>query len=142
MKETRFINRGDLIRVLEIEKNSFVNPWTEGEYLECLRSKDYIGMVIEENGEVIGVIVYTLYKMFVEVKRLVICPFRRRDGCGKKLLSKLQQKVKNNPDRKYIYLNVDEYSVDLQLFLRSQGFTCDSNYRFKWECSNKSEKIL
>lgn len=72
MKETRFINRGDLIRVLEIEKNSFVNPWTEGEYLECLRSKDYIGMVIEENGEVIGVIVYTLYKMFVEVKRLVI----------------------------------------------------------------------
>ncbi len=57
----RWMIRGDMPSVLEIENRSFEFPWTEDEFIRCLRQRDCIGMVCREVWEVVGFMIYELH---------------------------------------------------------------------------------
>ena len=49
----RWMIRRDMSEVLEIEKSSFEFPWSEEDFIRCLRQRNCIGMVAEFDDRVV-----------------------------------------------------------------------------------------
>ncbi len=58
----RWMIRRDMPSVIEIEENSFEFPWSEDEFIRCLRQRNCIGMVAELSEQVVGFMIYELHK--------------------------------------------------------------------------------
>ncbi|MDA8746115.1 ribosomal-protein-alanine N-acetyltransferase RimI, partial [Rubripirellula amarantea] len=54
----RWMIRRDMPAVLAIENKSFEFSWTEEDFIRCLRQRNCIGMVAEENDQVVGFMIY------------------------------------------------------------------------------------
>jgi [ribosomal protein S18]-alanine N-acetyltransferase len=117
----RWMIRRDMPSVLAIESNSFEFPWTEEEFIRCLRQRDCIGMVAERNEEVVGFMIYELHKTRIHILSFAVHPDCRREGVGSamtdKLISKLAYQRRNR-----IVLEVRETNLGAQLFFRQLGF--------------------
>src|SRR5687768_6635477 len=50
----RWMIRRDMPEVLSIETQCFEFPWTEEDFLRCLRQRNCIGMVAEQGEKVVG----------------------------------------------------------------------------------------
>ncbi len=68
----RWMIRRDMPEVLDIERQSFEFPWSEDDFVRCLRQRNCIGMVAEHGDRVVGFMIYELHKT-----RLHILEFRR-----------------------------------------------------------------
>jgi len=117
----RWMIRRDMPSVLAIESNSFEFPWTEDEFIRCLRQRDCIGMVAERNEEVAGFMIYELHKTRIHVLSFAVHPEFRREGVGKAMIEKLISKLAYQR-RNRIVLEVRETNLDAQLFFRQLGF--------------------
>ena len=87
-----------------------------------MRQRNRIGMVVEDgNDQVVGFMVYTLYKTKVLVENFAVHPAWRRLGVGTQMVAKLISKL--SPTRRTrLVIEVHESNLDAQLFWRSQGF--------------------
>jgi [ribosomal protein S18]-alanine N-acetyltransferase len=117
----RWMIRRDMPTVLAIESGSFEFPWTEEEFIRCLRQRDCIGMVAEQNEEVVGFMIYELHKTRIHVLSFAVAPESRRRGVGKAMMDKLVSKLAYQRRNK-ILLEVRETNLDAQLFFRQIGF--------------------
>ena len=117
----RWMIRRDMPSVLAIESSSFEFPWTEDEFIRCLRQRDCIGMVAERNEEVAGFMIYELHKTRIHVLSFAVHPEFRREGVGKAMIEKLISKLAYQR-RNRIVLEVRETNLDAQLFFRQLGF--------------------
>jgi [ribosomal protein S18]-alanine N-acetyltransferase len=117
----RWLIRCDMTEILSIEQ-SCNEPWTEEEILTQLRSRNCIGMVLEdEDGKVLGYMIYELWKDFIHLVRFGVHPRHRRKGIGASLIHKLISKLSLHR-RDWITVHVPEDNLNMQLFLRSLGF--------------------
>ena len=119
--QIRWLIRRDMTDVLQIEAGSFENAWTEEDFLCCLRQRNCIGMVAEENHDVIGFMIYELHKSQLRVLNFAVMPQMRRRGVGSLMIQRLVDKL-SQQRRKDILLDVRESNLDAQLFYKSQGF--------------------
>ena len=60
----RWMIRRDMPEVLEIEQSSFEFPWTEEDFIRCLRQRNCIGMVAEYDEKVVGFMIYELCLLY------------------------------------------------------------------------------
>ena len=58
----RLMIRRDMTDVLQIESQAFEFPWTEEDFIRCLRQRNCIGMVAEHEDQVVGFMIYELHK--------------------------------------------------------------------------------
>lgn len=117
----RWMIRRDLEDVLRIEQESFEFPWTEEEFLRCLRQRNCIGMVAEQDDRVVGFMVYELQKTRMHVLNFAVAREARRWGIGRRMMTKLVGKLA--PQRRTrILLEVRETNLAAQLFFRALGF--------------------
>ena len=128
----RWMIRRDMPSVMQIEQASFEFPWTEEEFIRCLRQRDCIGMVAERSEEVVGFMIYELHKSRIHILSFAVHPEFRRQGVGRamtdKLISKLAYQRRNR-----IVLEVRETNLDAQLFFRQLGFRATSVLRSFYE---------
>jgi ribosomal-protein-alanine N-acetyltransferase len=117
----RWMIRRDMAEVLQTENQSFDYPWTEEDFLRCLRQRNCIGMVAEHGDRVIGFMIYELHKSKLNVLNFAVHPSARRTSVGKQMVLKLLSKLSNHR-RTRITLAVRERNLDAQLFFRSEGF--------------------
>jgi ribosomal-protein-alanine N-acetyltransferase len=118
----------DMVEVLEIEENQSSYAWTELEFFQALRQRNCIGQVATQNNfggtyteQVLGFMIYELQKRALEIIALGVHPSFRRRRVGTQFVDKLKGKL--NPERRReIVATVRETNLDVQLFLRSQGF--------------------
>jgi ribosomal-protein-alanine N-acetyltransferase len=96
--------RRDMPMVLAIEEASFEFPWSEEDFLLCLRQRNCIGMVAELNDEVVGYMVYELHKHRLHLLNFAVSPSCRRIGIGRAMI---------------------ETNLAAQLFFRSIGFRAE-----------------
>ena len=54
----RWMIRRDMAEVLEIENQSFEFPWSEEEFIRCLRQRNCIGMVADCDDKVVGFVTF------------------------------------------------------------------------------------
>jgi ribosomal-protein-alanine N-acetyltransferase len=120
--------RRDMMEVLEIENQSFEFPWSEDDFIRCLRQRNCIGMVAEHDERVAGFMIYELHRNRLHILNFAVAPEFRRKGVGHQMVEKLIGKL-SSQRRSRIMLEVRETNLAAQLFFRSLGFRAISVLR-------------
>lgn len=145
----RWLIARDLPRCMEIENRSFEFPWSIQEFRDFLRLSNTIGMVVEdEDREIVGFMVYGLCENRLEIFNIAVDPERTREGWGKKMLLRLQDKVGGSDRRRFVDATVREVNLPGQLFFKDSGFRAvgittvdavdgefsETAYDMRWDC--------
>jgi ribosomal-protein-alanine N-acetyltransferase len=137
----RWMIRRDMQEVLEIEKASFEFPWSEEDFIRCLRQRNCIGMVAEHDERVVGFMIYELHKNQLHVLNFAVDPSSRRSGVGqqmvKKLIGKLSQQRRNR-----ILLEIRETNLMAQIFFRKLGFQAISVLRDYYDDTTEDAYVM
>ena len=149
--QIRWLIRRDMDEVLSIERNSFQFPWTEEEFLCCLRQRNCIGTVAELDHHIVGFMIYELHKSMLRILNFAVAPDARRSGIGRQMVQRLIDKL-SQQRRREIVLEVRETNVPAQLFFSNNGFravtvlrkhyddTCEDAYYMRY-CLNEDNTI-
>ena len=128
----RWMIRRDMPEVNEIEQRSFEFPWSEEDFIRCLRQRNCIGMIAEHNERVVGFMIYELHKNRLHILNFSVHEQFRRRGIGSQMIRKLVSKL--SPQRRNkIMLEVRETNLPAQLFFRTLGFRAVSVLRQFYE---------
>jgi ribosomal-protein-alanine N-acetyltransferase len=119
--QIRWMIRRDMPEVLAIENSSFEFPWSEEDFMRCLRQRNCIGMVAEREDRIVGFMVYELHKDQLYVLNFAVRPDWRRRTIGRQMIERLISKL-SQQQRTNIRLNVRETNLVAQLFFRKLGF--------------------
>lgn len=117
----RWMIRRDIPEVLEIERVSFCDPWSEEEFLNELSRRKTIGMVAEHEERIVAYMVYELHKLKLQLLNLAVAHNARRRGVGRLMLEKLALKLSSHR-RARIETLVRESNLPAQLFFRECGY--------------------
>jgi len=117
----RWMIRRDMPEILRIEQSSFEFPWSEEDFVRCLRQRNCIGMVAEVDDRIVGFMIYELHKTRLHILNFAVEPGRRRLGIGAQMVEKLINKL-SQQRRHEIVLEVRETNLAAQLFFQNQGF--------------------
>ena len=71
-----------MAEVLDIETEGFEFPWSEDDFVRCLRQRNCIGMVAEQGEKVVGFMIYELHKAKLHVLNFAVHPSWRRSGAA------------------------------------------------------------
>ncbi len=126
----------DMPQVIAIERASSPFPWTEDDFLRCLRQRNCIGMVAEQDERAVGFMIYELHKTRLHILNFAVHPHARRTGIGGLMVAKLVHKLTTHRRLK-ITLAVRESNVGAQLFFRSRGFLAARVLRSYYEESEE-----
>ncbi len=124
----RWMIRRDMPEVQEIESGCFEFPWSDADFIRCLRQRNCIGMVAEYDERVLGFMIYELHKTRLHVLNFAVHPDHRRRGVGEAMVQKLVSKL-SHQRRNRILLEVRETNLSAQLFFRNAGFRAISVLR-------------
>ncbi|MEC7566849.1 MAG: ribosomal protein S18-alanine N-acetyltransferase [Planctomycetota bacterium] len=128
----RWMIRRDMADVLKIENANFEFPWSEDDFIRCLRQRNCIGMVAERDDKIVGFMIYELHKNRLHVLNFSVGPDHQRSKVGTTMVEKLKSKL-STQRRNRVVLEVRETNLDAQLFFREQGFMALSVLRDYYE---------
>jgi [ribosomal protein S18]-alanine N-acetyltransferase len=128
----RWMIRRDMPEVLAIEQDSFEFPWSEEDFIRCLRQRNCIGMVAEHEERVVGFMIYELHKARLHILNFAVSSDARRRGVAAQMVNKLISKL-SAQRRTRIMLEVRETNLAAQIFFRSAGFQAVSVLRSFYE---------
>ena len=124
----RWMIRRDMAEVLDIENESFEFPWSEEDFIRCLRQRNCIGMVAEHDERVAGFMIYELHRNRLHILNFSVASEFRRRGVGQQMIDKLIGKL-SSQRRNRVLLEVRETNLAAQLFFRKLGFRAISVLR-------------
>ena len=137
----RWMIRRDMSEVLNIESSSFEFPWSEDEFIRCLRQRNCIGMVAEYDQQVVGLMIYELHKTRLHILNFAVSSAHRRLGIGAQMVQKLVGKL--SPQRRTkILLEVRETNLSAQLFFRNLGFCATNVLRDFYEDTTEDAYLM
>ena len=137
----RWMIRRDMPEVLGIEEQAFEFPWSEEDFIRCLRQRNCIGMVAEHGEKVVGFMIYELHKIKLHILNFAVHPTYRRSGVGAQMVAKLVSKLSSHR-RTRITLEVRETNLPAQLFFRAQGFLAVRVLRAYYEDSGEDAFLM
>ena len=83
-------NREDIPKIAEMEKVCFSDPWKENAFLSAMASNFFHGVLIEENGEMVGYACESVVFEDAEIENVAVLPSFRGRGLGKVLMQSLE----------------------------------------------------
>lgn len=137
----RHMIRRDMPAVLDIEESSYEFPWSEEEFIRCLRQRNIIGMVAECNDSVVAFVIYEFHKNRLHVLDLAVDSRFRRQGIGRNILERLKSKI-SHERRNRIALEIRERNVVGQLFFQSCGYRAVSVLREFWDDTDEDAYVM
>jgi ribosomal-protein-alanine N-acetyltransferase len=139
--DIRWMIRRDMNEILEIEKRSFPNPWTDEEFIRCLRQRNCIGKTADLDDKVVGFLIYELHKDRLHLLNFAVAPTHRRQGIGKRMVGKLTG-ILTPHRRNRILLETRETNLASQLFFRSHGFEAVSILRDYYDDTTEDAYVM
>ncbi len=137
----RWMIRRDMPEVLAIEEAAFEFPWSEDDFVRCLRQRNCIGMVAEHHERVVGFMIYELHKNRLHIMNFAVGDQVRRRGIGTQMVRKLVGKL--SPQRRSrILLEIRETNLGAQLFFRDLGFRAISLLRDFYEDTTEDAYLM
>lgn len=128
--QIRWLIRRDMPEVQEIENRSFEYPWSDEDFLNCLRQRNMIGCVAETRRSIYGFMVYELHQWHLRLVNMAVAPEVRRTGVGAAMIERLIDKL-SQQRRREIVLDVRESNLHAQLFFSAMGFKAKcSSWKF------------
>ncbi len=117
----REMSINDIEEILQIEKKSFIAPWTKAMFGETLISSISKAFVLEENKIIIGYIVFYIADVEAHIMSLAVDPVKRKQGYGRQLLSHAIKLLRED-DISECYLEVREHNSDARRLYKKFGF--------------------
>lgn len=139
--QIRWMIRRDMDEVLNIEHEGFEFPWSEDDFVRCLRQRNCIGMVAEHEDKVVGFMIYELHKSKLHILNFAVARQYRRLGVGRQMVSKLISKL-SHQRRSRIQLEVRETNLPAQVFFRESGFKAISVLRDYYEDTTEDAYVM
>ena len=137
----RWMIRRDMPDVLDIENRSFEFPWSEEDFIRCLRQRNCIGMVAEYDEQVVGFMIYELHKNQLHVLNFAVRPDARRRGIGTQMVQKLKGKL-SQQRRNRVMLEIRETNLAAQLFFRNTEFRAVSVLRDYYDDTTEDAYVM
>jgi ribosomal-protein-alanine N-acetyltransferase len=137
----RWMIRRDMPEVLGIEDQSFEFPWSEEDFIRCLRQRNCIGMVAEFDERVVGSMIYELHKTRMHILNFSVHREFRRRAIGKAMINKLISKL-SFQRRNRIMLEIRETNLAAQLFFRESRFRAVSVLRDFYDDSTEDAYLM
>jgi [ribosomal protein S18]-alanine N-acetyltransferase len=149
----RWMIRRDMPEVLAIENTSFEFPWSEEDFIRCLRQRNCIGMVAECEERIVGYMIYELHRQRLHLLNFAVHGEFRRRGIARRMIEKLVAKL-SVQRRDRILLEVRETNLPAQLFFRKLGFratavlrdfyddTVEDAYLMQFRCQTTAEEAV
>ena len=137
----RWMIRRDMPEVLNIEQGSFEFPWSEDDFIRCLRQRNCIGMVAEHENRIVGFMIYELHKNQLHILNFAVRPDYRRRGVGRQMGDKLVGKL-SQQRRSRIVLEVRETNLAAQIFFRKLGFRAMSVLRDYYDDTTEDAYVM
>lgn len=135
--QIRWLIRSDMDEVLEIERRSYQFPWTEEEFLVCLRQRNCIGTVYDSPQNLIhGFMIYELHKSTLRLLNLAVAPEVRGTGVGRAMVQRLIDKL-SDQKRRFVEAEVRETNLKAQLFFSAAGFRAARMLRKHYDETNE-----
>ena len=111
----------DILKISELEKECFSDPWTYRMFVAGFSSKLFYGVCAVEDGEIVGYACETVLFENAEVDNIAVAESCRRRGVGKKLLKKLETEAKERGAR-VILLEVRVSNAPAMTMYLKEGF--------------------
>lgn len=124
----RWAIRRDVPEVLAIETAVFEFPWSEDDFIRCLRQRNCIGVVIEHKDQVVGFMIYELHTSRLHLLNIAVVPALQRCGLGSLMAQKLASKL-SATRRTRVMCEVRERNLAAQMFFKRQGYRAVSVLR-------------
>ena len=137
----RWMIRRDLPEVLAIESHCFEFAWSENDFLQCLRHRNCIGMVAEQDGLIVGYMVYELNHSQIRLLNFAVAPDSRRHRVGTQMVERLVARLASQR-RTWISLTVRETNLLAQIFFRSCGFVAVSILQDYYEDTTEDAYLM
>ncbi len=128
----RWMIRRDMPEIIDVESKSFEFPWSEEDFVRCLRQRNCIGMVAEHGDRVVGFMIYELHRTRLHILNFAVHPDHRKSSIGLQMVNKLVGKL-SHQRRSRILLEVRERNLTAQVFFRALGFRAISVLRDFYE---------
>lgn len=113
----RWMVRKDFKEIIEIEQGRH----TLSSLTKLCEHPKIIGLVIENDGIVVGYLFYKMKEFRLTLLDIAVHPLYRRMGYASLLIKKLKEKMVSHR-RTSIACLVSEYNLDFQLCLRANNF--------------------
>lgn len=118
----REMTGGDIPPVMEIERASFITPWTEGMFRSQLKFRDHaINLVLVEEGIVAGYAAAWIAYDEIHLLSIAVGPAARRRGLGGVILRAVMERGRTRGAGRVI-LEVREGNAAARAFYRMHGF--------------------
>ena len=119
--QIRWLIKSDMPEVLKIERGCFQHPWSQEEFEKYLKKRNCIGMIADYDGEIVGFMIYELFKNHIYLHNFAVDSKYHKQQIGTAMMDRLKEKLACNK-RKKIKLKVRETNLPAQLFFKSQDF--------------------
>jgi ribosomal-protein-alanine N-acetyltransferase len=117
----RDMGMDDIDNIMEIEKISFVDPWSIKMFQEIIFSPTSRGFIMEHDKALVGYAVLYAVDVEAHIMNFAVNPAKRKQGLGRQLLSQVITFLKEN-DISECYLEVREENRDAQRLYKGFGF--------------------
>ncbi len=116
----RWLIDRDHPEVIAIESQSSETPWTKEDLKAIDRTRNWIGMVAEDEDRIVGWMLYELHETRVVVLKFAVDPFARRLGVGTAMINKLKGKC-TPQKRPSLVIDCSEDELRAHLFFKKNG---------------------
>lgn len=117
----REMRAGDIDGVLEIERISFVAPWTRGMFEETLLSSVDASFVAEEGGRIVGYLIIYYAAREIHVMNIAVRRDRRELGLASWMMSRIMELGRRN-SMETCFLEVRESNMPARGLYEKLGF--------------------
>lgn len=117
----RMMTVADIPRVMEIECDSFNEPWSAKDFKALVRCKHHLCSVAVINERVVGYLIYEIKTSATYLKSMAVSPNYRRQGIATKLIYQMLDLMERT-NRYSTRMHVAENNLLAQKFLRAIGF--------------------
>jgi len=118
----REMDEGDIPDVMEIERLSFITPWTEGMFRAQLASGDRtINLVLADGEELVGYAAAWIAYDEIHLLSIAVVPATRRCGFGAEILREVVDRGRTRGAERVI-LEVREGNAAARAFYGKHGF--------------------
>lgn len=140
--QIRWLIRRDMPEVMEIENRCYQFPWTEDNFLTCLRERNVIGVVYESPQNLIhGFMIYELHKSMLKLLNFAVAPEVHGTGVGKAMVDRLFDKL-SQQRRNAIECEIRESNLKAQKFFSGRGFRAVQVLRRHYEETNEDAYLF
>jgi ribosomal-protein-alanine N-acetyltransferase len=117
----RTMTERDIPEIMEIEKRSFISPWTRGMFTQTLESPVAYNFVMIGKQKILGYVIFYQAGLEMHIMNIAVHPDHRRQGIGSDMMQRILETSRTNSVGE-CFLEVRETNFPAQGLYEKLGF--------------------